>query len=86
MIDTVLDLGFGRRGVYTGYIFIPRYGDDQSSKVNKRTMDFKRTPLRRWDYDIDHPRYIESADIPDINEESADYLLRIETPGSLESH
>ena len=85
MIDTVLDLGFERRGVYTGYIFIPRYGDNQSSKVNKRSMNFKRSPLRRWDYDMDHPTYMQSADVPEITDEPADYLLRIETPGSLES-
>jgi len=86
MIDVILDMGFGRRGVYSGYVFIPRYGDDQSSKVNKRNMKFKRTKLRAYDYAIDDPKYIESAELPEIDEETAAYLLRVETPASLESN
>ena len=31
MVDAVLGLGYGRSGMYSGHVFIPRLADDQST-------------------------------------------------------
>ena len=84
MIDVVLMLGFGRRGVYSGSIFIPALGDDQTSQLERRDIVFKKTPLRDYDYKIDN-KYAQSTPHPTITDEIHQYLLRLETPATLES-
>jgi len=82
MIDVVLALGFGRRGVYSGSIFVPALGDDQSAQIEKREIVFKRTTLPDHDYRIDAKQ---STPHPTVAEETHHYLLRLETPATLES-
>src|SRR5271170_778780 len=83
MIDAVLMLGFRRCGVYSGSIFVPALGNNQTSQLERRDIVLKRTPLRDYDYKVNdkstQPSY------PTMKEETHQYLLRLETPATLES-
>jgi len=82
MIDAVLNLGYARRGLYSGHIFIPRLGDDQSINIELRRMKFKRKPLPKYEYKA----VAKSAAGVDVNicQEDDDYLLRVEPAETLE--
>lgn len=45
LIDTILHLGFGKRGTYSGRIFVPQVGNDQKENIQRRRLCFVRTDI-----------------------------------------
>ena len=83
MIDLVVRLGFGKKTRFSGRIFLPTLGQNQSTVTEKRTMEFVRTdiddlPLPDMDTWKDWPP------VPVLYPEEDSFLLRLETPATVE--
>ena len=68
--------------MYSGHVFIPRLADDQSSQVDLRQMTFKRTPVTKYEFKVVWKDT--STDAPTVSDQIDSYLLRVETPATLE--
>jgi hypothetical protein len=83
MIDLVLRLGFGKRTLFSGRIFLPSLGQNQSTVTEKRTMEFVRTEIDDLPLP-DMETLKEWPPVPLLYTEKDSFLLRLETPATVE--
>ena len=83
MIDVVLRLGFGKRTFFSGRIFLPSLGQNQSTVTEKRTMEFLRTEIDDLPLP-DMETWKEWPPVPLLYTEKDSFLLRLETPATVE--
>jgi len=84
LIDFILGLGFGKKTLFSGRIFVPNLAQNQTTIMEKRQMEFMRTDLVK---DLPVPNLQDLNDWPPIPltcTEKDHFLLRLETPNTVE--